>query len=347
VVRLKFETLRWTKGKLRLIDQRKLPQPLVYFDCDDHKKVAYAIKNLVVRGAPAIGVAAGYGMALAAKEYRDLEGESFFKKLKRASQALASTRPTAVNLFWALKRQEKLIEQNLDKTPSQIQRLLLEEALQIHEEDRQMCQAIGERGSKLVPQKATILTHCNAGALATGGIGTALGVIYTAVAEDKEVKVFADETRPVLQGARLTAWELRKQGIDTTLICDNMAGSLLASGAIDLVIVGADRIAKNHDFANKIGTYPLAVLANANKVPFYVAAPSSTFDESIPNGSKIVIEERDASEVLQSGKGKINVKGLKVYNPAFDVTPASLVSAIITEKGVIPGKNEYEISFSW
>jgi len=338
LVRLKFETLKWTKGKLRLIDQRKLPQEFTHFDCDDHKKVAYAIKNLVVRGAPAIGVAAGYGMALAAREYRDLKGESFFKKLKRASEALASTRPTAVNLFWALERQERLIEENLDKTPSQIQRLLLEEALQIHEEDRQMCQAIGQHGSKLVPKKATILTHCNAGALATGGIGTALGVIYTAVSKGKKIKVFADETRPVLQGARLTAWELRRQGIDTTLICDNMAGSLLASGAIDLVIVGADRIAKNHDFANKIGTYPLAVLANANKVPFYVAAPSSTFDESIPNGSKIVIEERDASEVLQSGKGKINLKGLKVYNPAFDVTPASLVNSIITEKRIIPGK---------
>ncbi len=338
LVRLKFETLRWTKGKLRLIDQRKLPQEFTHFDCDDHKKVAYAVKNLVVRGAPAIGVAAGYGMALAAREYRDLKGDRFFKQLKRASEALASTRPTAVNLFWALERQQRLIEENLDKTPSQIQRLLLEEALQIHQEDRIMCQAIGEHGSKLVPQKATILTHCNAGALATGGIGTALGVIYTAVSEGKEVKVFADETRPVLQGARLTAWELRRQGIDTTLICDNMAGSLLASGAIDLVIVGADRIAKNLDFANKIGTYPLAVLANANKVAFYVAAPSSTFDQSIPNGSKIVIEERDASEVLQSGKGKIKLKGLKVYNPAFDVTPASLVSAIITENGVIRGR---------
>ncbi|MFQ5869137.1 MAG: S-methyl-5-thioribose-1-phosphate isomerase [Candidatus Zixiibacteriota bacterium] len=336
---MKFETLKWTKGKLRLIDQRKLPQRLVYLDCDDHKKVAYAIKNLVVRGAPAIGVAAGYGMALAAREYRDLKGESFSKKLKRASETLVSTRPTAVNLFWALKRQEKLIEQNLNETPSRIFKLLSEEALQIHEEDRQMCQAIGEHGSKLVPKKATILTHCNAGALATGGIGTALGVIYTAVSKGKEVKVFADETRPVLQGARLTAWELRRQGIDTTLICDNMAGGLLRSGAIELVIVGADRIAKNHDFANKIGTYPLAVLARQHKVPFYVAAPSSTFDESIPNGSKIIIEERDDSEVLQSGKEKIKLKGLKVYNPAFDVTPASLVSAIITEKGIIPGKN--------
>lgn len=336
LVRLKFETLKWTKGKLRLIDQRKLPQQFVYFDCDDHKKVAYAIKNLVVRGAPAIGVAAGYGMALAAKEYGNLKGDRFLRQLKAASKTLAATRPTAVNLFWALKRQEKLIEGILDKTPSEIFKLLLKEALQIHEEDRQMCRAIGEHGSKLVPKRATILTHCNAGALATGGIGTALGVIYTAVSKGKKIKVFADETRPVLQGARLTAWELRKQGIDTTLICDSMAGSLLASGAIDLVIVGADRIAKNLDFANKIGTYPLAVLANANKVPFYVAAPSSTFDESIPNGSKIVIEERDDTEVLQSGKGKIKLKGLKVYNPAFDVTPAALVSAIITEKGIIP-----------
>jgi methylthioribose-1-phosphate isomerase len=336
VVRLKFETLKWTKGRLRLIDQRKLPQQFLYFDCDDHKKVAYAIKNLVVRGAPAIGVAAGYGMALAAKEYGNLKGDRFLRQLKAASKTLAATRPTAVNLFWALKRQEKLIEQNLDKTPSGISKLLSEEALQIHEEDRQMCQAIGQHGSKLVPKKATILTHCNAGALATGGIGTALGVIYTAVSKGKEVKVFADETRPVLQGARLTAWELRKQGIDTTLICDNMAGGLLRSGAIDLVIVGADRIAKNLDFANKIGTYPLAVLAKAHKVPFYVAAPSSTFDESIPNGSKIIIEERDNSEVLQSSKGKIKLKGLKVYNPAFDVTPASLVSAIITENGIIP-----------
>lgn len=340
MVRLKFETLRWTKGRLRLIDQRKLPQQFVYFDCDGHKKVAYAIKNLVVRGAPAIGVAAAYGMAIAAKEHRNLKGDRFFKQLKRASETLASTRPTAVNLFWALKRQEKLIEGNLDKTPSEIFKLLLKEALQIHEEDRQMCQAIGEHGSKLVPKRASILTHCNAGALATGGIGTALGVIYTAVSKGKEIKVFADETRPVLQGARLTAWELRKQGIDTTLICDNMAGSLLASGGIDLVMVGADRIAKNLDFANKIGTYPLAVLANQHKVPFYVAAPSSTFDESIPDGSKIVIENREVSEVLQTGKGKISIRGLKVYNPAFDVTPAALVSAIVTEKGVVPGKNK-------
>ncbi|KPJ49564.1 MAG: methylthioribose-1-phosphate isomerase [candidate division Zixibacteria bacterium DG_27] len=337
---MKFETLRWTRGRLRLIDQRKLPQQFVYLDCDDHKKVAYAIKNLVVRGAPAIGVAAGYGMALAAREYRDLKRESFFKKMKTASETLASTRPTAVNLFWALNRQDKLMEGNLDKTPSEIFKLLLKEALQIHEEDRQMCQAIGEHGSKLVPQKATILTHCNAGALATGGIGTALGVIYTAVSKGKKIKVFADETRPVLQGARLTAWELRKQGIDTTLICDNMAGSLLAAGEIALVIVGADRIAKNLDFANKIGTYPLAVLAKEHKAPFYVAAPSSTFDKSIPNGSKIVIEQREESEVLQSGKGKINIRGLKVYNPAFDVTPASLVSAVITEKGIIRGKRK-------
>jgi len=286
-------------------------------------------------------------MALAAKEYGQLKKDRFFRQLKAASKRLASTRPTAVNLFWALERQETVIEQHRDQTTSQIFKLLVEEALQIHEEDRQMCRAIGERGSKLVPKKATILTHCNAGALATGGIGTALGVIYTAVSEGKEIKVFADETRPVLQGARLTAWELRKQGIDTTLICDNMAGSLLASGAIDLVIVGADRIARNLDFANKIGTYPLAVLASQHKVPFYVAAPSSTFDNSIPDGKKIVIEERDGSEVLQGGKGKIKVSGLKVYNPAFDVTPASLVSAVITEKGITPGKGKYEISFSW
>ena len=340
MVRLKFETLKWTKGRLRLIDQRKLPQDFTYFDCDDHKKVAYAIKNLVVRGAPAIGVAAGYGMALAAKEYGDLKRDRFCQQLKAASKRLASTRPTAVNLFWALDRQKRIVEQNRAKAPAEIFKLLLEEAFEIHEEDRQMCRAIGENGNKLIPQKATILTHCNAGALATGGIGTALGVIYTAAAKGKELKVFADETRPVLQGARLTAWELRKQGIDTTLICDNMAGSLLRSGAVDLVIVGADRIAKNLDFANKIGTYPLAVMAKQHRVPFYVAAPTSTFDESLPDGSKIVIEERDPSEILQTGKGKINVRGLKVYNPAFDVTPALLVSAVITERRVLPGKRK-------
>jgi methylthioribose-1-phosphate isomerase len=342
VVKLKFDTLRWCRQKkrLRLIDQRKLPQKFTLFDCYKHKEVAHAIKDLVVRGAPAIGVAAGYGMALAAKEYGNLKGDRFFRKLDLASKILASTRPTAVNLFWALDRQKRIVKQNQAKTPAEIFKLLLEEAFEIHEEDRRMCLAIGENGSRLIPQKATILTHCNAGALATGGIGTALGVIYTAAAEGKELKVFADETRPVLQGARLTAWELRKQGIDTTLICDNMAGSLLRSGAVDLVIVGADRIAKNLDFANKIGTYPLAVMAKEHQVPFYVAAPTSTFDESLPVGSKIVIEERDPSEVLQTGKGKVNVRGLKVYNPAFDVTPASLVNAVITEKGITHGKRE-------
>ena len=335
LVRLKFETLRWTKGKLRLIDQRKLPQQFVYFDCDDHKKAAYAIKNLVVRGAPAIGVAAGYGMALAAREYRDLKGESFFKKLKRASGTLASTRPTAVNLFWALERQEKLIEQNSDKAPSEIFKLLLEEALQIHEEDRQMCQAIGQHGSKLVPKRATILTHCNAGALATGGIGTALGVIYTAVSKGKEVKVFADETRPVLQGARLTAWELKQANIPFTLITDSMAGYFISRGEVDCVIVGADRIVANGDTANKIGTYTLAVLAKENGIPFYVAAPTTTIDLSLASGDEIPIEQRSQEEVTHIQGVSIAPEGTQAQNPAFDVTPHRYITAIITERGIM------------
>lgn len=337
-VKLNFNTLEWVDKRLRLLDQTRLPEKLVYIDCEDHKSVALAIKTLQVRGAPAIGIAAAYGVVLGMLN-KTYKSETEYKiRLEEVVTDLKRTRPTAVNLFWALERMRKLADETKNESSEELSQVLLKEALAIHGEDKLMCQKIGEHGAELLKDNDTVLTHCNAGALATGGIGTALGVIYTAAAQGKRIKVFADETRPVLQGARLTAWELKQQGIDFTLICDNTAAWAMRKKTINAVITGADRIAKNLDTANKIGTYNLAVLARAHNIPFYVAAPSSSFDPSIENGDKIKIEERSSEEVTNWGGRRIAPDQTEVFSPAFDVTPVELISAIITEKGIERGK---------
>jgi methylthioribose-1-phosphate isomerase len=316
--------LRWAGGVLSLLDQRLLPTEEVWRDYTDYREVARAITDMVVRGAPAIGCTAAYGVALGARQGAAL-GE--------VCAALAATRPTAVNLFWAIERMKRVAPPTAEA--------LEREAIAIHEEDIAACLAIGEHGAPLLPS-GTVLTHCNAGALATGGYGTALGVIRSAVAAGTSLRVYADETRPFLQGARLTAWELQKSGIATTLITDNMAGHLMARGEIQSVVVGADRIAANGDTANKIGTYTVAVLAREHGIPFYVAAPRSTIDRSISDGSRIPIEERAAREVTQIGATRLAPEGIAVRNPAFDVTPARLIAAIVSEAGV--ARPPYEAS---
>jgi len=335
--KLKFRTLEWAGDHLRILDQTMLPEELVYLECRTVDEIASAIKDLKVRGAPAIGVAAGFGVAVGLhdkkfKNRKELEGE-----LGRVISILAGTRPTAVNLFWALERMKKAAEKNRSESPERIGKLILQEAIDSHEEDKSMCEKIGEFGATLLEDGDTVLTHCNAGALATGGIGTALGIIYTAAWQGKKIKVFSDETRPVLQGSRLTVWELRQQGIEVTLICDNTAASVMRNKRIDCVIVGADRIAANGDVANKIGTYNVAVLAHHHGIPFYVAAPTSSFDQAISDGAEIKIEERSSEEVTDCFGKKTAPAGADVYCPAFDVTPAELVTAYVTEKGVQTG----------
>lgn len=336
-VKLNFKTLEWADKRLKLLDQTRLPEELVYVDCENHESVAFAIRTLQVRGAPAIGIASAYGVVLGMLK-GDYNNQTEYKiRLEEVVSQLKRTRPTAINLFWALERMRKLADQTKEESPVDLNKALLQEALAIHREDKSMCQKIGEHGAGLLKDKDTVLTHCNAGALATGGIGTALGIIYSAAARGKRIRVFVDETRPVLQGARLTAWELKQQGIDFILICDNTAAWVMQKESIAAVIVGADRIAKNLDTANKIGTYNLAVLAKAHNIPFYVAAPSSSFDPSIENGEKIKIEERSSDEVTGWGNRNIAPDGTKVFSPAFDVTPAELITAIITEKGIKKG----------
>ncbi len=322
-------TLKWEGDSLLILDQRRIPHKTEFLECRDHEEVAQAIKSMAVRGAPAIGIAAAYGVVLGVKKLS-------LKDIDVIIDVLSKTRPTAVNLFWALERMRERA-----KTATSWEDLL-EEAKKIHEEDVRANERMGEYGADLVPDNAGILTHCNAGALATGGFGTALGVIRSAVLKGKKVRVYADETRPVLQGARLTAWELMMDNIDVTLITDNMAGYLMSKGEIDLIIVGADRIAVNGDVANKIGTYSLAVLANHHGIPFYVAAPVSTIDINISSGKDIPIEERNPKEVVEIAGVRVAPEGVKVLNPAFDITPAELISAIITEKGVLrpPFKEE-------
>ena len=309
--------LRWRGGVLELLDQRKLPTEEVWITCRDYRQAAQAIREMVVRGAPAIGCAAAYGVVLGARQ-----GVS----LLEVNATLRETRPTAVNLFWALER----MAQVSPSTPEALER----EAIQIHQEDIASCIAIGNHGAPLMPRGGTILTHCNAGALATGGYGTALGVIRSAHKAGRNIRVFADETRPWLQGARLTAWELQKSGIDVTVIADNMAGHLMRKGEIQAVIVGADRIASNGDTANKIGTYSVAVLAHEHRIPFYVAAPLSTIDLKVPNGAYIPIEERSHEEVTTFAGVKTAPDGVPARHPAFDVTPSRLITAIITEAGI-------------
>ncbi len=328
-----IKTIRWHNDRVELIDQRVLPGKTRYITCRTARDMFLAIRKMKVRGAPAIGIAGAYGVYLGVRKSRAKEFDSFEKDVHRTVAYLADSRPTARNLFWALERMGKTVRDNSALPIKKIKKKILDEARKIHAEDIEICKRIGENGRKLIPAGANVLTHCNAGGLATGGFGTALGVI---IASQKKIKhVFIDETRPVLQGARLTAWELLKAGIPSTLICDNMSGSLMAEGEIDAVIVGADRIAANGDTANKIGTYNLAVLADFHRVPFYVAAPFSTFDLSIPNGRHIPIEMRSPREVKELGGRTIAPKNVKAYNPAFDVTPRTLITAIITEGGVI------------
>jgi methylthioribose-1-phosphate isomerase len=332
--KMKFKTLEWMDDHLRILDQTKLPEETIYIDLNTVEEVASAIRELKVRGAPAIGITSAFGVVLGMCGRSFQNWEKFEKKLNQVISILAKTRPTAVNLFWALERMGKVAGQNKDKNPEKIVQLLFEESILIHQEDKGMCEKIGEFGASLLKDGDVVLTHCNAGALATGGIGTALGIIYTASWQGKKISVFADETRPVLQGARLTLWELQQQEIDVTLICDNTAAFVMSQKKINCVIVGADRVASNGDVANKIGTYNVAVLANFHKIPFYVAAPSSSFDPDIQTGEDIIIEERGSEEVTDCFGRKIAPPGIKVYSPAFDVTPTKLVTAYITEKGI-------------
>ncbi len=330
---MSFDTIRWSDKKLYLIDQTALPLEESYIEYTDHAEAARAITDMIVRGAPAIGVTAAYGLVLAANEIA-ASGQPFEPAFAEACELFAATRPTAVNLFWGIERMQAVADTMAGQEPQAIADRLEAEAVAIHEEDVIANKAMGRHGAALLPERCTILTHCNAGALATADYGTALGVIRAAVEAGKDVKVYADETRPFLQGARLTAWELMADKIDVTLICDNMAGALMQTGKVDAVVVGADRIAANGDVANKIGTYPLSIVAKAHGVPFYVAAPISTIDMSLGCGDLIPIEERDPSEVTGLGQNRVAPEGVKVWNPAFDVTPASNIAAIITERGV-------------
>jgi methylthioribose-1-phosphate isomerase len=326
--------VRWADGRLLLLDQTALPVTEVERAYDRWEDVAEAIRTLVVRGAPAIGVAAAFGVALAARQSRAERLDDLLADLEAASKGLAATRPTAVNLFWALERMRQAALAGGGRSLPQVRARLLAEAQAIHDEDIAANRALGDHGAALVPAGARILTHCNAGALATAGYGTALGVVRSAHAQGKVSLVWVDETRPVMQGSRLTAWELVREGIPHRLIADVTAASVMARGEVDLVVTGADRIAANGDTANKIGTYSLAVLARHHGVPFYVAAPSSTIDPALPSGAHIPIEERAAAEVRGVGATQTAPAASPVYNPAFDVTPAALISAIVTERGV-------------
>jgi methylthioribose-1-phosphate isomerase len=329
------KTIEWIGNRARIIDQTRLPAKLVYLDIDNHQDMVAAIKKLSIRGAPAIGIAAAYGVALGAQESAGLDRSEFNTAVHQVIDTLAATRPTAVNLFWALERMKRVLAGNPGGTVSQVTSLLLAEAQAILKEDNDICRRIGENGVSLITDQVSILTHCNAGGLATGGWGTALAVIYTAWDKGVKFSVYADETRPLLQGARLTSWELQQAGIPVTLVCDNMAARVMQEGKVSLVIVGADRIAANGDTANKIGTYGVALLAKQHNIPFYVAAPASTFDLNLAHGSLIPIEERAADEVRTVGGTAIAPIDVPVYNPAFDVTKAELITGIITEHGVI------------
>lgn len=330
-----MRTIEYRGGVVRLIDQTRLPATLEYVECRGWQEIADAIRAMRIRGAPAIGVAAAYGLALAGQAYRRDDPREFLAVIEAAAAGLASTRPTAVNLTWALQQGLRVAREASVRGVPAARAALLDLAERLAEEDVATCRRLGALGAELVPPSASILTHCNTGALATVGYGTALGVIRAAVEAGKQVHVYVDETRPYLQGARLTAWELQQEGIPQTLITDNMAGHFIARGKVDLVIVGADRIAANGDVANKIGTYTLAVLCRENGVPFYVAAPTSTIDLSVPSGADIPIEERSAEEVLHVLGQRIAPPGVRAAHPAFDVTPARYVTAIITERGIV------------
>lgn len=328
------ETICWKNGKIRYVDQTLLPHMFKYVSTDNIHKLWKAVKTLEIRGAPAIGIAGALGVYAGIKDSKAKNFTEFIRELRKVSRYLGSSRPTAVNLFWAIERMERAACRHKNEPVSRIKKQLFKEALFIIEEDKNSCRRMARYGASLVKRGSRILTHCNAGGLATADYGTALGVLFEAHKQGKRIKAYVGETRPLLQGSRLTTWELMREGIDTTLICDNMAASLMAKGEIDMVFVGADRIAANGDAANKIGTYNIAVLANYHKIPFYVAAPISTFDFRIKSGKEIPIEQRGGSEV-RNVLGRLTApKSVKVYNPAFDVTPGKLITAIITEKGI-------------
>jgi methylthioribose-1-phosphate isomerase len=329
-------TIEWQDDTIVMVDQRKLPGQELYVRCRTAQEVAKAIRTMVIRGAPAIGVAAAMGIALGMRRSTAKGTKQFAVEFQKTCDMMASTRPTAVNLFWAIERMKRTFSEGAlaGESPQELSDRLEKEARAIHDEDVANCRTMGAFGAALVPDGARVLTHCNAGALATAGYGTALGVIRGAVEAGRKVRVLADETRPFLQGARLTAWELVKDGIDTTVITDNMAGAIMRQGDIDLVVVGADRIAANGDTANKIGTYSVAVLAREHGIPFYVAAPWSTIDLSTKDGDAIPIEERNAREVTHVGSNQLAPEGAQIRNPSFDVTPHKYITAIITERGV-------------
>jgi len=329
-----IHTLEWTDTGVRFLDQTKLPTEETYVTCTTHQQVADVIRNMVVRGAPAIGVAAAMGIALGLKNSAAAEMTALQNDFDRICETIRQTRPTAVNLFWAIRRMQQKFETLRSLPIPQIKHALIEEARRMHAEDIAANQAMGRHGATLLPSSGGVLTHCNAGALATAGYGTALGVIRAAVEQGKKIHVYADETRPFLQGARLTAWELMKDGIPTTVISDNMAGAMMKQGKIGAIVVGADRVAANGDVANKIGTYTIAVLAKEHGIPFYVAAPISTVDLETPDGSQIPIEQRNAKEVTHIAGRQMVPDGVEIENPAFDVTPAKYVAAIITERGI-------------
>ncbi len=338
-----FDTVRFEDEAVVLIDQRRLPDEEVYLRCRDHREVAVAIRDMAVRGAPAIGVTAALGVALGVRRSA-AEGAALDREFEAICAELAATRPTAVNLFWALERMRSVYASTAAQGTLALREALLAEALKLHREDVQACRDLGDLGAALLPDGARVLTHCNAGALATAGYGTALGVIRSAARLGKLRRVLADETRPYLQGARLTAWELMKDGIPVTLIADSMAGHMMARGEVDAIVVGADRIARNGDVANKIGTYTVAVLAREHGLPFYVAAPVSTIDLATATGADIPIEERAPEEVTHHGGKRLAPLGVSVRNPAFDVTPARFVSAIVCERGVV--RAPYEASLA-
>ena len=342
-----MKTIEWigdVDGHLRLLDQTKLPTETTFLECETPEDVYGAIKRLSVRGAPAIGVSAAYGIIVGLRDVIQADRATFDQQFNKVCTYLAESRPTAVNLFWAIDRMQKLAKSESQLDPTAMRKRLLEEARIIDAEDREMCDAIGRFGAELIPQGAGVLTHCNTGALATAGMGTAFSVLYSAHKQGKNIHVYADETRPLLQGARLTAWELLQHGIPGTLICDSMAAWVMKEGKIQAVVTGADRIAANGDSANKIGTYSVAVLAKAHNIPFYIAAPSSTFDLSLATGEEIPIEQRDSAEITH-GYGKQTAPlEIDTYNPAFDVTPAKYIAGLITERGVIQPVTTEEIA---
>jgi len=341
---MSFFTVRFKNNKVVLLDQRLLPEKEKYLELNTYQEVAKAIEEMAVRGAPLIGICAGFGLALAGLEFRNIKDpEQWWRNFEKAFDRLARTRPTAVNLFWAIERMKKKASSLLGISAGQRAIALVKEAEAILKQDLEVNHKIGEYGASLIEDGDLVLTHCNAGSLATGGYGTALGVIRFAIAQGKRIQMISDETRPLCQGARLTCWELIKDKIPVRLICDDMAGWAIKTLGVKKIIVGADRIARNGDTANKIGTYSLAILARHHKIPFYVCAPLSTIDLNCPSGARIPIEERGKEELVKFGGKKIAPEGIRVWNPAFDITPAGLVSAIITEQGIVKKPNQAKI----